>query len=423
MADVKISGLPASTTPLAGTEVLPVVQGGQTRQVSVANLTAGRAVSASSLALTNAMPATSGGTGINTYAVGDLLTGAATNTLAKLPDVATGNALISGGVGAAPSYGKIGLTTHVSGTLPTANGGTNLSSFTANAVLYATSTSALSASGSLRYNGTTLSVATTATSGGDPAITANGNVISMYFNPGSTGLFNGFGFNNIGSNNAIFAAGVKAQNDTNQNTMGLAFITSGDGSAGTEKARFSSGGGFYLEVDVTTASAANMFIDTSTTPAGLIKRSTSSSVYKTSVETVDPQYSDALLTARPVWYRSLCENDNKDWSWYGLIAEELAEIDPRLVHWGYTDADFDWVPVKSKYTKIVDDKEVEVEEENIQKVLKDDAQLKPNGVQYERISVLLLDIVQRQDKTLKDQQKAIAAQQSIIEQIKLKVGL
>ena len=38
--------------------------------------------------------------------------------------MATGNALISGGVGAAPSYGKIGLTTHISGTLPIANGGT-----------------------------------------------------------------------------------------------------------------------------------------------------------------------------------------------------------------------------------------------------------------------------------------------------------
>lgn len=49
MADVKISGLPASTTPLAGTEVLPIVQGGATKQVSVANLTAGRAVSAASL--------------------------------------------------------------------------------------------------------------------------------------------------------------------------------------------------------------------------------------------------------------------------------------------------------------------------------------------------------------------------------------
>jgi hypothetical protein len=44
MADVKISGLPASTTPLAGTEVLPIVQGGVTKQVSVANLTDGRNV-------------------------------------------------------------------------------------------------------------------------------------------------------------------------------------------------------------------------------------------------------------------------------------------------------------------------------------------------------------------------------------------
>lgn len=39
MADVKISGLPASTVPLAGTEVLPLVQGETTKQVSVANLT------------------------------------------------------------------------------------------------------------------------------------------------------------------------------------------------------------------------------------------------------------------------------------------------------------------------------------------------------------------------------------------------
>jgi hypothetical protein len=51
MADTKISALPASTTPLAGTEVLPIVQSGATKQVSVANLTAGRSVSASTLAL------------------------------------------------------------------------------------------------------------------------------------------------------------------------------------------------------------------------------------------------------------------------------------------------------------------------------------------------------------------------------------
>lgn len=44
MADLKISQLTGATTPLAGTEVLPIVQSGVTKQVSVANLTAGRAV-------------------------------------------------------------------------------------------------------------------------------------------------------------------------------------------------------------------------------------------------------------------------------------------------------------------------------------------------------------------------------------------
>ena len=74
--------------------------------------------------------AKSGGTGQTSYAIGDILYADTTTTLAKLADVATGNALISGGVGVAPSWGKIGLTTHVSGTLPIANGGTNQTSFT-----------------------------------------------------------------------------------------------------------------------------------------------------------------------------------------------------------------------------------------------------------------------------------------------------
>lgn len=49
MADTKISALPASTTPLAGTEVLPIVQSSATKQVSVANLTVGRSVSVADL--------------------------------------------------------------------------------------------------------------------------------------------------------------------------------------------------------------------------------------------------------------------------------------------------------------------------------------------------------------------------------------
>jgi hypothetical protein len=53
MADTKISALPASTTPLAGTEVLPIVQSSATKQVSVANLTAGRSFDALGMTLTS----------------------------------------------------------------------------------------------------------------------------------------------------------------------------------------------------------------------------------------------------------------------------------------------------------------------------------------------------------------------------------
>lgn len=49
MADKKISALTAASTPLAGSEVLPIVQGGSTVKVSVDNLTAGKAVTMSGL--------------------------------------------------------------------------------------------------------------------------------------------------------------------------------------------------------------------------------------------------------------------------------------------------------------------------------------------------------------------------------------
>ena len=80
-----------------------------------------------------------GGTGLNTYVIGDILYSSGTTALSRLADVATGNALISGGVATAPSWGKIGLTTHVSGILPIANGGTNgTATATAGAISYGT---------------------------------------------------------------------------------------------------------------------------------------------------------------------------------------------------------------------------------------------------------------------------------------------
>jgi hypothetical protein len=53
------------------------------------------------------------------------------------------------------------LTTGVTGTLPTANGGTGLTSYTANGVVYASSTSALATGSALVFNGTSLGVGAT----------------------------------------------------------------------------------------------------------------------------------------------------------------------------------------------------------------------------------------------------------------------
>jgi hypothetical protein len=124
------------------------------------------------------VPATAGGTGQTSYAVGDLLYADTTTTLAKLPDVATGNALISGGVGVAPSYGKIGLTTHVSGVLPVANGGTNASAASITAFNNITGYTASGATGTTSTNlvfSTSPSI-TTPTLVGDVTV-STGNVV------------------------------------------------------------------------------------------------------------------------------------------------------------------------------------------------------------------------------------------------------
>jgi hypothetical protein len=47
MADEKISAMDAASTPLAGTELVPLVQGGANVRTTVADITAGRTIAAS----------------------------------------------------------------------------------------------------------------------------------------------------------------------------------------------------------------------------------------------------------------------------------------------------------------------------------------------------------------------------------------
>lgn len=115
-----------------------------------------------------------GGTGQTSYAVGDLLYADTTSTLAKLADVATGNALISGGVGVAPSWGKIGLTTHISGTLAVGNGGTGITTTPSNGQIPI-------------GNGTTYTAATI-TAGTGISVTNGSGSITLAVTTGASGV-------------------------------------------------------------------------------------------------------------------------------------------------------------------------------------------------------------------------------------------
>jgi hypothetical protein len=126
--------------------------------------------------------------------------------------------------------------------------------------------------------------------------------------------------------------------------------------------------------DTTTASAANVNVASS----GNLARSTSSAKYKTDVETIEDSYSDALLECRPVWYRSTCEGDNPEHGWWGFIAEEVAEIDPRLVHW----------------------KTAEITYDENGSAVETPCDPEPEGVAYDRFVPHLLNLIKRQKEQI-----------------------
>ncbi len=157
------------------------------------------------------------------------------------------------------------------------------------------------------------------------------------------------------------------------------------GTNATERMRLRSDGrmlvpGVYAE---TTGGSANVNVQSD----GLMQRSVSSIKYKKDVETLQDSYADALLNVRPVWYKSKCTSDNPDWGHWGFIAEELAEIDPRLVIWKTAELSYDeqGVPVKTAC-------EPEAE-----------------GVQYDRFVPHLLNLIKRQQTAIETLETKVAA--------------
>jgi hypothetical protein len=111
--------------------------------------------------MTGTLPVTRGGTGVTSYAAGDILYATAVNTLGTLAKGGTSTVLklnASGTLG----YAKVDLTADVTGTLPVGNGGTGAATLATKGLLVGNGTAAVStiavpttAETYLKYDGTT----------------------------------------------------------------------------------------------------------------------------------------------------------------------------------------------------------------------------------------------------------------------------
>lgn len=172
MADTKISALPASTTPLAGTEVLPIVQSGVTRQVSVNNLTSGKYIPANGMTFPAAAVTSSDPNTLDDYEEG-------TFTPFSYGTSSAGTGTYTSQIG---KYTKIGncvyFQIYIIQTAHTGTGNMRIGGLPFNS----SSTSNLTPAASLFEN-----LATAASTIPVAAVTGNGNWINLYTMTISTG--------------------------------------------------------------------------------------------------------------------------------------------------------------------------------------------------------------------------------------------
>jgi hypothetical protein len=116
----------------------------------------------------------------------------------------------------------------------------------------------------------------------------------------------------------------------------------------------------------TTSSSANVHASSYQN----ITKVVSARKYKTDIEPITLEYAENFFNnCVPSWYRSLCTIDKPEWSWYGYIADDVAEFEPRLVQF--------------------------------------DENGEPNGFNYDRVASLLHVIIKDNRKRIKELENTI----------------
>lgn len=182
---------------------------------------------------------------------------------------------------------------------------------------------------------------------------------------------NGGGSITSGSYNIIIGSGLSSYTASTSNQIDIGDIIVYDGSKTTITSSLVADASVFFPSVGTTASAANVYMNNASSPtANQILRVTSSLRYKKDVENLTDRDFDEVTALHPVKFHSRSQADDPG-RWYtGLIAEEVNEIDPRFVNFTSDPAD--------------------------------SSKLIPDGVQYDRIVVLLIGKVQEQQKAIDD---------------------
>jgi hypothetical protein len=148
----------------------------------------------------------------------------------------------------------------------------------------------------------------------------------------SSGRIGSISFNAADGTNFIQGARIQAELDETSGpgdlpTRLIFSTTANAASTPTERMRLTSEGRFFVPGvwDFSTSSGTAVLV----TSDDQIRKAASSIKYKTDVEELQDSYADQILNIRPVWYRSLCDGDDPNHSYWGFIAEEVAEM--RLV--------------------------------------------------------------------------------------------